>query len=68
MARYCGRDGHYTDVECAYAEHERNLVLSCDEEAHYWKERGHQFAGLYDQQGPPPQSRARSFAQTPSRH
>jgi hypothetical protein len=31
MARYCGRDGHYTDVECAYAEHERNLVLSCDE-------------------------------------
>jgi len=31
MARYRGRYGHYADVECAYAEHKRYLVLSCDE-------------------------------------
>ena len=29
MARYRGGDGHYTDVECAYAELERYLILSC---------------------------------------
>jgi hypothetical protein len=29
MARYRGGDGHYADVECAYAELERYLVLSC---------------------------------------
>ena len=28
MARYHGGDGHYADVECAYAELERYLVLS----------------------------------------
>jgi hypothetical protein len=31
MARYRGGDGHYADVECAYAEFERYLVLSCNE-------------------------------------
>ena len=31
MARYRGRDGHYADVECAYAELERYLVLRCHE-------------------------------------
>src|SRR5271157_1829737 len=40
MARYRGGDGHYADVECAYAELERYLVLSCNEQAHYWKEKG----------------------------
>ena len=29
MARHRGSDGHYADVECAYAEFERYLVLSC---------------------------------------
>jgi hypothetical protein len=29
MARYRGGDGHYADVECAYAQPERYLVLSC---------------------------------------
>jgi hypothetical protein len=29
MARYRGGDGHYADVECAYAELKRYLVLSC---------------------------------------
>ena len=29
VARYRGGDGHYADVECAYAELERYLVLSC---------------------------------------
>jgi hypothetical protein len=29
MARYRGGDGHYADVECAYAEPKRYLVLSC---------------------------------------
>jgi len=29
MARYRGGDGHYVDVERAYAELERYLVLSC---------------------------------------
>jgi hypothetical protein len=28
MARYRGGDGHYADVECAYRELERYLVLS----------------------------------------
>ena len=31
MARYRGGDAHYADVECAYAELERYLVLSCNE-------------------------------------
>jgi len=31
MAHYRGGDGHYADVECAYAELEWYLVLSCDE-------------------------------------
>src|SRR5215472_4614309 len=31
MARYRGSDGHYADVECAYADFERHLVLSCKE-------------------------------------
>jgi hypothetical protein len=39
MARYCGSDGHYADVECTYAELERYLVLSCNEYARYWKEK-----------------------------
>jgi hypothetical protein len=43
MARYRGGDGHYTDVECAYAELERFLVLSGNEWAHYCKEKGHRF-------------------------
>ena len=38
VARYRRDDGHYADVECAYAELERHLVLSCNE----WKEEGHQ--------------------------
>jgi hypothetical protein len=29
MARYRRSDGHYADVECAYADFERYLVLSC---------------------------------------
>ena len=29
MARYRWGDGHYADVECAYAELERHFVLSC---------------------------------------
>jgi hypothetical protein len=33
MARYRGDDGHYADVECAYAELERYVVLSCNEPA-----------------------------------
>jgi hypothetical protein len=33
MARYRRSDGHYTYVECAYAEFERYLVLSCNEDA-----------------------------------
>jgi hypothetical protein len=28
MARYRGGDGHYADVECAYAELKRYLVLN----------------------------------------
>jgi hypothetical protein len=44
VARYCGGDGHYADVECAYRELERYLVLSCN--TRYWKEEGHQFGGL----------------------
>jgi hypothetical protein len=44
VARYCGGDGHYADVECAYGELERYLVLSCN--TRYWKEEGHQFGGL----------------------
>jgi hypothetical protein len=31
MARYRGGDGHYADVECAYAELEQYVVLSCNE-------------------------------------
>jgi hypothetical protein len=31
MARYRRGGGHYADVECAYAELERYLVLSCNE-------------------------------------
>jgi hypothetical protein len=31
MDRYRGGDGHYADVECAYGELERYLVLNCDE-------------------------------------
>ena len=31
MACYRGGDGHYADVECACAELERYLVLSCNE-------------------------------------
>ncbi len=27
MARYRGSDGHYADVECAYADLERYLIL-----------------------------------------
>jgi hypothetical protein len=29
MARYRRSDGRHADVECAYAELERHLVLSC---------------------------------------
>ena len=32
MARYRRSDGHYAGVECAYAEPERYLVLSCNEQ------------------------------------
>jgi hypothetical protein len=28
MARYRGGDGHYADVECAYAELKRHFVLN----------------------------------------
>ena len=34
MARYRGGDGHYADVECADAELERYVVLSCKVVAH----------------------------------
>src|SRR5215813_4919285 len=30
MARYRGSNGHYSHVECAYAELERYLVLNCN--------------------------------------
>ena len=50
MANFVARNrrgnGHYADVECASAELERYLVLSCNEQARYWKEEGHQFGGL----------------------
>jgi hypothetical protein len=36
-------DGHYADVECAYAELERYLVLSCSEEARYQKSKAAEF-------------------------
>ena len=38
MARYRGGDGHYADVECAYAELKRYLVLSCKVVAHEGRE------------------------------
>jgi hypothetical protein len=41
VARYRGRDSHYADVECAYAELEGYLELSC--KTRYWKEEGQQF-------------------------
>jgi hypothetical protein len=41
MVRYRRGDGHYADVECAYAQLERYLVLSCNEYARCWKEKGH---------------------------
>ncbi len=31
MDRYSRGAGHYANVECAYAEFERDLVLSCNE-------------------------------------
>jgi len=31
MARYRRGNGHYADVECAYAQLERYLVLNCNE-------------------------------------
>src|SRR5262249_32879000 len=44
VAHYCGGDGHYADVECAYSELERYIVLSC--KARYWKEEGHSLVAL----------------------
>ena len=38
MARYRGGDGRYADMECAYAELERYLVLSCKVVAHEGRE------------------------------
>ena len=38
MANYRGGDGHYADVECAYAELERYLVLSCKVVTHEGRE------------------------------
>src|SRR5215472_7524964 len=47
MARYRCGDGRYADVECSYAELERYLVLSCNEQSRYWKQKeGHQTGGL----------------------
>ena len=40
MARYRGGDGHYVDVERAYAELERYLVLSCNEQTRYLERKG----------------------------
>jgi hypothetical protein len=45
MARYRRCDGNYADVECAYAELERYLILSCTK-SHYRKKEGHQLGGL----------------------
>jgi hypothetical protein len=45
MVRYRGCDGHYAGVECADAELERYLVLSCNTLARYWKEKGHRYSG-----------------------
>ena len=40
MARYRRSAGHYADVECAYAELERYLVLSCNEQTRYLERKG----------------------------
>jgi len=40
MARYRGSDGHHAHVECAYAELERYLVLSCNEQTRYLERKG----------------------------
>ena len=45
MDRYRGGNRHYADVECAYGELERYLVLSFNVEARYQKEEGHQSWG-----------------------
>ena len=46
MARYRGGDGYYADMECAYAELERYLVLSCDEHARLKRTKATNFGGL----------------------
>ena len=45
MARYRGGDGHYADVECAYAELERDLVLNCNEDAATGKKKATKLPG-----------------------
>ena len=44
MARYRRSDGHYGDVECADAEPERYLVLSCNEGAATKKKKAADFS------------------------
>ena len=46
MARYRGGDGHYADVECAYAELERYLVLSFNNKPATGKEKATKVGGL----------------------
>jgi hypothetical protein len=47
MARYRRSDGHYADVECAYVELERYLVLSCKAGLRGSDERGSLLQGLF---------------------
>ena len=46
MARYRRSDGHYCDVECADAEPERYLVLSCKEGVATKKKKAADFGAL----------------------
>ena len=40
MDRYRRGTSHYADVECAYVELERYLVLSCNEQTRYLQRKG----------------------------
>jgi hypothetical protein len=46
MARYRWRDCHYADVECAYAEPERHLVLSCNDKRAAGKKKATKLVAL----------------------
>jgi len=46
MARYRRSDGHYADVECAYADLERYLVLSCNDKRAAGKKKATKLVAL----------------------